>query len=196
MTDSAPDNLPLQSGSLLVSMPNLLDPNFMHTVVLMAAVGEQGAMGFVLGDATGFVAGDLLSGRGGIEECELPIFSGGPVGRDQVHFLHRLPGRIPGGVELYPGLWLGGEFEALAACLREPEGLEGDLTLFVGYSGWGAGQLERELQEGSWVVLAPSPAWCFEYSGQPREQLWRQVLRSQGQGGEFLAQQPPDPNWN
>ncbi|HPF15311.1 MAG: YqgE/AlgH family protein [Planctomycetes bacterium] len=187
---------PLKAGALLVASPQLQDPNFMHSVVLLCSYGAEGAMGFALNEASGFEAGDLLSGHEELEACRQPVFLGGPVGRDQLHFLHRLPGRIGGGLEVFPGLWLGGAYGDLTEALQDPHGEDEPLRLYVGYSGWGRDQLDREIAEGSWLVLGGSKELPFECHGQSREEVWRRVLRAQGPGGRYLAQQPPDPTWN
>ncbi len=187
---------PLVPGALLVALPHMLDPNFMHSVVFLCAVGDAGTMGFVLGESTGFEAGDLLSAHEDLQECGQPVFNGGPVGRDQVHFLHRMPTRIGGGTPVGMDLWLGGDFDDLARALRFPQDTQDPLKLFVGYAGWGANQLEHEIAEQSWLVLPPKPELAIECNGESREELWRRVLRSQGPQGQVLSQQPPDPTWN
>jgi putative transcriptional regulator len=121
------------------------------------------------------------------------------VGRDQVHFLHKLPDRIPGGRAVPGGLWLGGEIEKLGDWMSEHHGSGADqesMALFVGYSGWGAGQLDLERSEGSWLVLPGQPSLPFECGGQSREGVWRRVLGAQGDQGRYLSLAPPDPNWN
>ncbi|MEO2091309.1 MAG: YqgE/AlgH family protein, partial [Gemmataceae bacterium] len=69
-----------------------------------------------------------------------------------------------------------------------------DLRFFVGYSGWGGGQLEDELRGGSWVPAPPDPALVFD--AQDREAVWRRALRSLGDAGADLSRQPPDVSWN
>ncbi len=174
----------------------MLDPNFMHSVVLLCSVEPEGAMGFVLNHPTGFSAGDLLGRYEGLESSELEVFSGGPVGRDQMHFLHTQPDAIPGGAQIQAGVFLGGEFERLCARLPGAQADAQDLRLFVGYSGWGAGQLEAEIEQDSWIVVAPQKHHPMEYPTPSREGYWRRLLSAQGPLGKVLASLPPDPSWN
>ena len=202
MTRGALPKAPLVPGAVLIASPHMLDPNFMHSVVLLCSVGTEGAMGFVLNHPTGFCAGDLMGRYEDLEHCELDVFAGGPVGRDQLHFLHATPDAILGGQRLTEGLFLGGEFEDLRSVLRahgtpgEVSRRSGQLKLFVGYSGWGAGQLEAELDQDSWLVVSGNARLPFECAAESREGFWRQLLSSQGPAGKLLASLPPDPSWN
>ena len=156
-------------------------------------------MGLILNDDSGFNSGDLLGGHSAFEDSEFHVAQGGPVGRDQVHFLHNIPELIPGGSAVPEGLFLGGKIESLGDWMAENQGqgaTQKSLALFVGYSGWGAGQLDQELAEGSWLVLPGEKSLPFECRGQSREGVWRRVLSAQGDQGRYLSYAPPDPNWN
>ncbi|MBL4771777.1 MAG: YqgE/AlgH family protein [Planctomycetes bacterium] len=191
---------PLTAGCLLVAAPTLMDPHFMHSVILVcAADAEEGVMGLILNDDSGFTSGDLLGGHPAFEESDYLVGQGGPVGRDQVHFLHNIPEQIQGGREVPEGLFLGGEIEMLGDWMAKNQGLEGhssSVTLYVGYAGWGAGQLDQELAEGSWLILPGQKSLPFECQGRSREEVWRRVLGAQGDQGRYLSYAPPDPNWN
>jgi putative transcriptional regulator len=181
-------------GALLVSVPQMLDPNFMHTVVLMVEHGEGGALGLVVNQLTELRLGDLVEGHPLLDGFDFPVHSGGPVGRDSLQFVHRLPHVIGGGVDLDDGLALGGRLEDLAEGLASGDASPENLRFFVGYSGWGVGQLEAEFDTGSWVPAPPSADLCFaEEQGEP---VWRQVLQGLGDAGQALAQLPPDVTWN
>ncbi len=168
----------------------------MHSVVLLCTVEPEGAMGFVLNHPTGFCAGDLLGRYEDLESSELEVFSGGPVGRDQMHFLHTQPERLHGGTQVMEGVFLGGEFDDLRACLSSADPQSESLRLFVGYSGWGAGQLEAECEQDSWIVVGPENHRPMEYPAPSREGYWRRLLSAQGPAGKVLASLPPDPSWN
>lgn len=156
-------------------------------------------MGLVLNDDSGFSSGDLLGGHPAFEDSEFQVGQGGPVGRDQVHFLHNIPERIPGGREVAENLYLGGEIEMLGDWMAENQAQgagEDCVALYVGYTGWGAGQLDQELAEGTWLVLPGQNRLPFECQGRSREEVWRRVLGAQGDQGRYLSYAPPDPNWN
>jgi len=184
----------LSPGTLLLSVPQMLDPNFMHTVVLMVEHSADGAYGLVVNREIGITVKALFPDHARLSDCDFPVHSGGPVGNDQLTFLHRLGEEIPGGHEVAPGLYLGGDPEAMARVLASGADVSHELRLIIGYSGWGEHQLDDELSAGSWVPAPYDSGLVFEAPAQ--EAAWRQALRGLGKEGEGLSQQPPDVSWN
>lgn len=187
-------DLTIESGSVLAASPDLKDPNFMHTVVLMCQHTTEGALGFVINRPSGLTVDKLMPDHPLLARQKRGVYTGGPVGLNTMQFLHSLPARIPEGIDLGRGLWLGGDLEALAAYLAE-FGPEADrhVRLIVGYSGWSSGQLESELASGSWVPAPLELAWIFETDPSI---VWRRVLRSLGGDAAGLEDLPPDISWN
>lgn len=180
------------AGTMLASAPNMLDPNFMHTVVLVCQHSAEGAFGLVVNRESGFSAESLLPEGSALGNAGLAVYSGGPVGLDTMQFLHRLPEEIPGGIEVFGGLYLGGVIEDLESAGR-PRPLEQDVRLFLGYSGWDAGQLEAELASGSWLPAPPNMEAVF---AKDQRTAWRDVVRSLGDATRGLEDLPPDVSWN
>lgn len=179
-------------GSFLAASPDLRDPNFMHAVVLIGEHGDQGAYGLIVNRPSPVTLDLLLPEHPVLGSIAFPVWAGGPVGLDTLQFVHRA-GEEVGGVPLAEGLSLGGDLEALAALIeREREGAREAVRLFVGYSGWGAGQLDAELAGGSWLPAPGSPGLVF---AEEEAATWRKVVRSIG-GAGGLADLPPDVSWN
>lgn len=186
--------LRVEAGTLLAAFPDMLDPNFMHTVVLICQHTEQGAYGVITNRATQLTVKDLLPDHPTLGSSSFPVFLGGPVDHSTLQFVHVVPAEVPGGISIDGKLWLGGELDALGRYLaRDPAAAAERVRLFLGYAGWGAGQLEGELGSGSWLPAPPTPAAIF---GAPGEATWRRVVRSLGRAGEGLAELPPDVSWN
>ena len=189
--------LSVAPGTLLAAWPDLRDPNFMHSVVLMCQHGESGAYGLVVNRPTELTVADLFPEHALLGELAFPVHLGGPVDHETLQFVHRVPDEIPGGLELGDGVFLGGEFDALTRVLganAEPSATDPlPVRLLLGYSGWGAGQLEGELAGGSWV---PAPLSVEAVFGDDTQAVWRAVVRSTGPEGHRLESQPPDPSWN
>jgi putative transcriptional regulator len=183
-----------EPGSLLAAAPDMLDPNFMHTVVLMCRHAEDGAYGLVINRPAAVTLDVLAPSHPLLKDQRFPIHTGGPVGLDTLQFLHRAGDRIPGGVEIATDLFLGGDVDALATFLKK-EGPKArrQVRLLVGYSGWGAGQLENELASGSWLPAPLREDWIFAPDARS---TWREVLRSLGGEASGLVDLPPDPSWN
>jgi putative transcriptional regulator len=129
-----------------------------------------------------------------LSTAPFPVHAGGPVGLDTLQFVHRVPTEIPGGLELGGGLYLGGELDALADFLAaHGDDAQQNVRLIVGYSGWGAGQLEGELALGSWL---PAPLDVEALFLPDPHALWRRVVRSLGSETAGLEDLPPDVSWN
>lgn len=168
----------LLTGRLLVARPELMDPNFFQSIVFIARHDDEGALGFVLNRPVGSSLADCL----GKSETPLhffnkiPVLRGGPVGANRLavvvfeHAMQRKAIRVR----------LGLPMEQLEAHLGKPNTW---IYAFHGYAGWDAGQLEREIREGSWSVRRSDPVvlnlrvaaglWPFLISGDDR---WRSLL--------------------
>jgi putative transcriptional regulator len=183
-----------EPGTLLAASPDMLDPHFMHTVVLIAQHTEEGAYGLVLNRFTGITVDQVFPEHPLLADLTFPVFWGGPVSLDTLQFLHRAPEAVPGGLDLGGGLYLGGDFDALASLLAsETDGAAKRVRLLLGYSGWGRKQLEDELALGSWMPAPLVADLAFE---EDQEATWRKALGLLGAVGQELADQPPDVSWN
>ena len=186
--------LRVEAGTLLAAYPDMLDPNFMHSVVLVCQHSDQGAYGVVTNRRTKYAVKQLLPEHDTLGQSRFPVYLGGPVDHTTLQFVHVVPDQIPGGVSIDGKLWLGGELDALGSYLAaKPRAASRRVRLFLGYSGWTAGQLEAELGTGSWLPAPPSLAAIF---GEAGERTWRRVVRSIGSEGTELEKQPPDVSWN
>jgi putative transcriptional regulator len=188
------DDLLVEPGTLLAAWPDLMDPNFMHSVVAICQHSEEGAYGVVVNRLTELEIGDLLPGHHLLGGLAFPVYLGGPVDHSTIQFLHTVPVEVPGGQCLGGELWLGGELDALGRfLLADRDRARNSVRIFLGYSGWGTGQLESELSHGSWLPAPPSSEVVF---GDPGEVTWRRVVRSIGREGAELENLPPDVSWN
>jgi putative transcriptional regulator len=186
--------LRVEAGTLLAAFPDMLDPNFMHSVVLICQHSDQGAYGVITNRATPQVVKELLPDHPTLGRSSFPVFLGGPVDHSTLQFVHVVPEVIPGGMSIDGKLWLGGDLDALGEYLvKKPRAAARRVRLFRGYSGWSAGQLDGELGSGSWLPAPPALRAIF---GEPGETTWRRVVRSIGGEGEGLDRQPPDVSWN
>lgn len=169
--------------SLLVAMDQVLDPNFRRTVVLMLHHAEdEGGLGLVLNRATDVSVASLchtvdLAWSGDEESL---VDWGGPVQPDHGWVLFEegaLDGDVLGGPETETVAG-GFSFSRSQNVLRQvSEDPPRRVRVFLGYAGWGPGQLEREIAEGAWLVVPPSKELVFETD---REELWAAALRSLG----------------
>ena len=174
-------------GKLLVSSPALVDPNFRKTVVLIAHHDDDGAMGLVLSRPSEVPATDAVPALEGLPGSDGPVFVGGPVQPEAFMVLAEFDDVRDAAAPIVDGV---GFMPADA----EPDDLSiRRLRLFAGYSGWGAGQLEAELAESSWIVV---DAVADDAFAEDPDELWRSVLHRKG-GPFFLMENMPfDPGLN
>lgn len=152
------------AGSFLIARAVIQDPNFRRTVVLVIQHGREGAFGLV------------VNRPAKVEGLPFPVFAGGPCQAPGLLMVHGHPDwtteadeKPP---EVAPGLFMGD-----AACVRRVADSPHDQSLrfrvFVGYAGWGPGQLEQELGISSWAVVPAKGALLFDT---PVEDLWESLL--------------------
>jgi putative transcriptional regulator len=183
MTEAGP-------GILLISDPFLKDPNFHRTVVFLCEHRDEGSFGFVLNKNHDYEIGDLIKDAEGIR---FPVYEGGPVQKDTLHFLHQCPELIPGGLEVVDGIYWGGDFENVLELLRSKQIGKKDIRFFLGYSGWSDGQLDSELKEKSWITRAASRALVFNLDSQ---ETWKAALGELGGEYSQMTNYPSDPQLN
>jgi putative transcriptional regulator len=178
------------AGILLISDPFLKDPNFMRTVVFLCEHKEQGSFGFVLNRKYENTIDEIIPD---LEGFKIPVYYGGPVQTDTLHFLHQYPDEIPGSVEVIKGVYWGGDFDMVVQMIKKAEIDQSKIRFFVGYSGWGGGQLSDELTEKSWLTVKAIRKLVFH---RKYEEIWKDALKQLGGDYEMMINFPIDPQLN
>ena len=170
---------------MLIAHPNLLDPNFRRGVLVISTSDpHEGSFGLIVNRATEKTVGELLPEHELGPLGELPVFVGGPVGRDQLTFAaFRWEDDV---LRIRTHLMLDEARELAGAG-------EATVRAFLGYSGWSKGQLEAEVEQKAWLVQKPDQdildvEKCLE--------LWPTIMREQGPWFRLLAAAPDDPSLN
>jgi putative transcriptional regulator len=176
-------------GQLLLASPALFDPNFRRAVVLVTEHNEEGAAGLVLNRCSETAVAEALPDLVPLVADDDRVYVGGPVQQSAVLVLARFDDPdaaavlVVDDVGFVPG---DGDFELLAGITRQAR-------VFAGYTGWGPGQLESELEERSWMVEAADGRDLFT---EPEIDLWSAVLRDKGGVFRVVAMMPDDPSQN
>ncbi|MDG1278695.1 MAG: YqgE/AlgH family protein [Algoriphagus sp.] len=178
-------------GNLLISEPFLQDENFVRSVVLLCEHNEEGSFGLVVNKPSILKLGELLEE---LEFLDKEVFVGGPVEQNTLHFIYFGEKQLEGSVSLGADLWWGGDFEMLLEKLRIGSINVENVRFFLGYSGWGSGQLSDELSEDTWIVCQENlEIGNFDYTP---EELWRNLLKNMGGEFKVIANYPLDPRLN
>ncbi len=172
------------SRQLLVALPSLDDAHFSRTVVLLCQHDDNGAMGIVINRASEFSMGELfrqIEVEGGSPELQArTVLAGGPLHGERGYVLHDGARGWDSSIRLADGLSLTTSRDVLQAMAAGTGPVHALVAL--GYAGWGAGQLEREIADGSWMTAPADFELLFE---QPLEQRW---LAAAGRVGVNLMQ--------
>ena len=175
-----PDNKYL-TGRILLAMPSMGDPRFHKAVIYMCADDENGAMGLVVNHRLpGVDMKDLLT-QLEIDKPEdktveqIPVLSGGPVETARGFVLHSTDFEQGETIKINEEFSVTGTIDALKA-IAQGDGPE-ELLFILGYAGWGAGQLDEELQQNAWLVLDPDKALIFDVKP---DTMWDKAIEKIG----------------
>lgn len=178
-------------GHFLVAAAGLLDPNFYKSVVLILQHNQDGAMGIIINRPTTMTliqAWKQVSEKPcGIEDF---LYQGGPCEGPLMVLHHE---KNLEGVQLFDGVCFSTEATTVEWIVEQSAS---PARFFVGYSGWGPGQLEAELQEGGWQVIPASKETIFGSAEGLWDALTHRLLRNTGFPGVHPKRIPPDPSVN
>lgn len=190
------------TGYFLIAETDLHDPNFFRTVILIISHNDEGAFGLVLNRRSEVTLGEVVETYEESTIREVPIFVGGPVQQNYLFVLHSgLPGASTSELAEFPadGITFEPSFQHVADFLESEsyqsltEAERPTVHLYAGYSGWGPGQLERELEEGAWLI---HPADADIVFNENPEEGWRDALSSKGSFYRIVAQTGFKPSLN
>jgi len=176
-------------GHLLIAAPSLADPNFVRTVVLIGEHGDEGAMGLVLNRPAPATVAEAVPDLESLAGDQEHLFLGGPVRPTVVLVLAEFSDPGEAGMLITDRVGFmsaDSDLELVAqSALRA--------RVYAGYAGWGAGQLESEVERADWIVKSAEDGDVFDE--QPGA-LWRRVLERMGGRFALLARMPADPSVN
>ena len=166
----------LGAPAFLIAVPQLGDPNFVRGVVFILEHGEHGSMGLLINRPSSlpigaFCASQSMEYRG---DTSALVHQGGPVQTDRAFILHASDHEGPETESVMEGVRLSYSLESLRMLADDPPA---NLRVFLGYAGWGPGQLAEEISAGAWLVSNPTERLVFET---PPDEVWEASLRDLG----------------
>jgi putative transcriptional regulator len=177
-------------GKILISEPFLPDTFFNRSIVYLTDHSSQGSVGFILNKKLDLQVSAAIEGFEGWDEN---LSLGGPVAPDTLHYLHNLGDLIPKSVLVEENIFWGGNIDSIRELIKTGKINKSQIRFFLGYSGWSAGQLERELKENSWVIAKVNSNIVLNNGG---DDIWKKVLRGFKNKYKMWADFPDSPEMN
>ncbi len=188
------ENVPysqIQKGTFMISTPDVESGLFFRSVVLVCEHNPNGSFGLVVNKSLELELPEEIININNLSNPNVGIRAGGPVQTNQMMLLHTYSKNTEQTLEICPDVYLGGDLQFLQEIITDPIGPE--VLLCFGYSGWGAGQLEREFLDGGWFLYPASRRHIFHI---PPEKLWQTLLREMGGKYATLSMIPEDLSLN
>jgi putative transcriptional regulator len=183
------DKIP-EKGKILISEPFLPDTFFNRSIVYLTDHTPQGSVGFILNKKLDLKISSAIEGFDNWDEI---LSMGGPVAPDTLHYLHNLGNLIPNSIPIEGDVNWGGDIDTVRELIKSGKIDKSQIRFFLGYSGWSAGQLERELKENSWVIAKVDSKIVLNSRG---DDIWKKVLRSFKNKYRMWADFPDSPEMN
>jgi len=184
------NNLKPAKGKLLLSEPLMGDYYFGRSVVLLVEHNREGSFGVILNKPVTARFNDVISD---FPAFDADIYIGGPVETNKLFYLHTFGSKVDDALEVADGIYWGGDLEIIKELIYTGQANENNIRFFIGYSGWGADQIDTELKRNSWIVanLGKEPF----FNVRPAE-MWDTLMKQLGGKYRYWTKFPSDPNAN
>ncbi|MCD6354653.1 MAG: YqgE/AlgH family protein [Prolixibacteraceae bacterium] len=184
------NNVAPQKGRVLIAEPFLTGNYFNRSVVLLVGYSDKGAVGFILNKQVDSSIHNIFPD---FPEFDAQVYLGGPVATDSIYFIHTLGKKLPGSIQVLENVYWGGDFEEIKKQIRIGLIRPSDIRFFLGYSGWEAGQLEREIREDSWLVTDVDEELVMR---ELKQDAWVDFVKKAGQRYSVWEHFPKNPLLN
>lgn len=174
----------ISKGHALIASPKLKDDPFRKSVVYLTQYDSKAAVGFIMNRPTELLLGQFFPQ---VKQA-VRLYSGGPVGNGMLYFIHDIPRLLPGSIPIRGGVFWGGQFETLLELLVRGDVPLANVRFFLGYAGWGEGQLDEEINEKYW--------FAEPFRGNPvtdgRSDMWTEMLCGDVDAAGMIRDIAPD----
>lgn len=180
----------LKKGRLLVADPSILnDETFSRTVILLSEYTEESVVGFIMNRPLKITLNDVFPEV----VCNFNIYEGGPVGSNNIYYMHTVPHLIPNSILIDGNLYWGGHFTTVKKLLKSKKLTTSNIRFYMGYCGWEQAQLDEEILRKSWFVsnLTNNKALSSTHKN-----LWKELLTQKGNEYALWSNAPKNVKWN
>lgn len=189
--------------SLLIASPQLQDETFKESVVLLIEHDDEGSLGFIINNKSQLTLDEVIHVEDEVIPSDICVWNAGPNGNDAGYILHHKNGTEK---EIAPGFFLSSSKESLKNLIQEariaslsntvPGTINDDVLypyrLLIGYSGWGPGQLEDEIQSGAWYTAPLDQSIIFNALC---DNIWNEALESVNQAPDHQRLRSTESHW-
>lgn len=181
----------IKNQKLLLASPFMFYGDFRRSVILMCQhKKDEGSLGYILNRKMNITLGSLIEE---FQDFSSEVYYGGPVEMDTLHYIHNVGHLLTDSVKITDGIYWHGNFERLKELILTKQIEPKNIRFFIGYSGWGEGQLQAEIEEQqSWLLGKVNEKYVFN----DQKDLWRTVLLNEGGSKSVISQIPDETNCN
>lgn len=175
----------IYNGALLYATPFLFEPHLKHVVVLITEHNELDTTGFVINKMLGLKVNQVILDK---ISLDVNVYLGGPVGQDELYYIHKKGEKVPGSRLIRDGFSWGGKFDVIKRMIDNGEMVADDIRFLIGYTGWAAHQLEDELNDDAWVKMNDKLSYSWQHAD-----AWEKKMLSLGGRYALWSGFPPGP---
>ena len=180
----------IQNGSFLIAHPTMLDDTFFKSIILITHHNCEETIGLIINNPSKIKLYEIIDD---LPKSDFPVYIGGPVAKNSIHYIHDLGEVIPNSIKIIEGLYFGGDFDTVKDLIWNKKINKNQIRFFAGYSGWEANQLQNELKEDSWLIKEKNKILSMKYSNL---ELWSKVLRKMEKKYAIWSNLPKNPSLN
>ncbi len=180
----------IQNGSFLIAHPTMLDDTFFKSIILITHHNIAETIGLIINNPSKIKLYEIIDD---LPKSDFPVYIGGPVAKNSIHYIHDLGNTIPNSIKIIEGLYFGGDFDTVKDLIWNKKINKNQIRFFAGYSGWEGNQLENELKEDSWLIKEKNKILSMKYSNL---ELWSKVLRKMAKKYAIWSNLPKNPSLN
>lgn len=181
----------VEKGDIILAEPFMENPHFKDGVILITDHSEEnGTVGFIINKTLKLKMNEVVED---FPEINLDLLYGGPVQTDTLHYIHTYGDVLDESVHIMKNLYWGGDFRQLKALIRQNVIQAQGIRFYLGYSGWSAGQLEEEFDEGTWMQSKLDLNYLFKTR---LKKVWPKAMADKGDEFTVIAKMPGTISWN
>ncbi|MCD6018576.1 MAG: hypothetical protein K0S53_1697 [Bacteroidetes bacterium] len=180
----------IKAGDILIAKPFLQDGHFKRSVLYICEHNKEGSLGFVINKSHGLLLRDIFPH---LKNGNFPLYEGGPVSPNQLFYTHTLGAKLSDSQHVTGKVYWGGNFFELSEMIEKGNVSPTEIRFYIGYSGWGAEQLDAEIDNDMWFTKSADYHQLMQINP---EDLWGEELLKINPGYKAFTDFSFDPSLN